>query len=348
MISVEDLVYSVREQVADTSAKRPHLVILGAGASLAACRNGDANGRALPLMNNLLDVVGLRPLFEAYEIEVQDTEFERVYSSLCLDPSKAALRMELEELIRHYFMELQLPDTPTIYDYLVLALREKDAIATFNWDPFLWQAMSRSRRVSSLPQMLFLHGCATLGFCETHCCAGVLEKGCPECHDDYEPVPLLYPVTQKNYTDHPYISSQWRLLQEFLGDALVLTIFGYGAPDTDVEAMDRIRGAWGPQQERQMEEVEIIDRPGCDEQVLRTRWHGLIHTHHFRVEGNYFDSVLAKHPRRSIERFVQVLSKARFADDNPAPRVHRLKDLQEWHLELVGAEKGNGSRLPVL
>ena len=35
----------------------PHAVILGAGASKAACPSGDKNGRILPLMNELFDVV---------------------------------------------------------------------------------------------------------------------------------------------------------------------------------------------------------------------------------------------------------------------------------------------------
>jgi hypothetical protein len=40
----------------------PHIVILGAGASIAACPQGDRNGRTLPVMNNLIDVVGIGDL----------------------------------------------------------------------------------------------------------------------------------------------------------------------------------------------------------------------------------------------------------------------------------------------
>lgn len=341
-MSIDDLVYTVGEQVADTSAERSHLVILGAGASRAACLDGDANGRELPLMANLIDVLDLHRLFEAYGVDAHDAEFERLYSALHTDRSMADLCRELEARVREYFLMLQLPEEPTIYDYLVLALREKDAIATFNWDPFLWQAMQRNAHVAGPPQAFFPHGCAILGFCDRHRRAGTLEAGCPECLGEYEPVPLLYPVARKDYTNHPYISSQWRSLQEFLGDALVLTIFGYGAPDTDVEAMDLIRDAWGPQLERDMEEIEIIDRPGCEEGDLRRRWNGLIHTHHFRIEDNYFDSILANHPRRSVERFVQVLFNARFADENPVPRMDRLDRVQEWHSGLLAVEQGNG------
>ncbi|MBU4399752.1 MAG: hypothetical protein KKE86_10510, partial [Planctomycetes bacterium] len=40
----------------------PHVVILGAGASLAACPNGDALGRQLPLMANLVEILDLKDL----------------------------------------------------------------------------------------------------------------------------------------------------------------------------------------------------------------------------------------------------------------------------------------------
>ncbi len=53
------------------------------------------------------------------------------------------------------------------------------------------------------------------------------------------PTRLLYPVTQKNYNDDEYIKSQWAMLKGFLSDEKVklVTVFGYGAPDTDVEAV---------------------------------------------------------------------------------------------------------------
>jgi hypothetical protein len=42
------------EEVQDT---RPHIVLLGAGASLAAFHDGERNGRKLPLMNNFVQTV---------------------------------------------------------------------------------------------------------------------------------------------------------------------------------------------------------------------------------------------------------------------------------------------------
>jgi len=39
--------------------QRPHIVILDAGASLAALPHGDRNGRKLPVMDNFMETLGL-------------------------------------------------------------------------------------------------------------------------------------------------------------------------------------------------------------------------------------------------------------------------------------------------
>jgi hypothetical protein len=58
-------------------------------------------------------------------------------SELTVDPGKTTILERLERAVFDYFSSLQLPDEPTLYDHLVLSLRPKDVIATFNWDPFL-------------------------------------------------------------------------------------------------------------------------------------------------------------------------------------------------------------------
>ena len=68
---------SIEKEIANTSmGGHPHVVILGAGASLAAFPNGDKNGRQLPLMNNLVEVVGLRSLLDSWDIDHGETDFE--------------------------------------------------------------------------------------------------------------------------------------------------------------------------------------------------------------------------------------------------------------------------------
>jgi hypothetical protein len=62
-VSVKRL--SVEAGISADENTRPHVVILGAGASLAAFPNGDRNGRRLPLMKDFVDVVALRGLATA-------------------------------------------------------------------------------------------------------------------------------------------------------------------------------------------------------------------------------------------------------------------------------------------
>ena len=82
----------------------------------------------------------------------------------------------IERLITEYFEDLELPDTATIYDYLVLGLRPKDTIATFNWDPLLLLAHYRNRNVAELPDIRFLHGCVGYFTCLTTMCLAALTR----------------------------------------------------------------------------------------------------------------------------------------------------------------------------
>ena len=49
---------SRKDLVDSPDRNEPHVVILGAGASKAAFRHGDANGRSVPLMNELPEILG--------------------------------------------------------------------------------------------------------------------------------------------------------------------------------------------------------------------------------------------------------------------------------------------------
>jgi hypothetical protein len=292
------MVFSVHEELHTLSAERPHVVILGAGASAAACPKGDKHGRRLPVMNDLIDTVGLATELGNLGVDCGGRNFEVVYGEL-LDRGGADLCRTIESRVRHYFETLELPNRPTIYDHLVLSLRGKDVIATFNWDPFLVQAIRRNFEQGAMPIPLFLHGNVAIGYCAPHRRRGVIGWCCRECQQPFEPSKLLFPVKQKNYADDPFLKWQWDALNVFLRDAFVLTIFGYGAPESDVEALKLMKGAWGDPQERNLEEIEIIDIKSEDE--LRRSWDPFIHTHHCRMTSDFYESWIRHHPRRTIE-----------------------------------------------
>jgi hypothetical protein len=262
--------------------------------------------------------------------------FEDTYARVASDPDLKDLRWIIEKRVADYFGTMQLPDEPTIYDYLVLSLRAKDAIATFNWDPFLYQALERNHEHASLPMFFFLHGCAAIAWCERHKQQGLLGRCCTVCGRQYTPTRLLYPVSGKDYVSDPYIRSQWRSVQAGHQKAFLLTIFGYGAPESDAAAIDLMSGAWGKPAERSLEEVEIIDiKP--EDQLAKT-WDRFIHSHHYTVSSDYFQSILAMHPRRSVEAYWQSLVEARFREQNWVPRARCMSELWDWFEPLVKAE----------
>ena len=62
--------------------KDPHVVRVGAGASIAAC-NKDKNGRAVPLLKNIHEVLGLTDELKKYNFsEEQMADFEKLFSDI--------------------------------------------------------------------------------------------------------------------------------------------------------------------------------------------------------------------------------------------------------------------------
>jgi hypothetical protein len=204
----------------------PHVVILGAGASLAACPHGDANGLRLPVMANLVPTLGLEPLLARAGVGVSVSgNFELIYDRIASDDGYRDVRLEVEALVQRYFASLQLPKDVTLYDQLLLSLRPKDLVATFNWDPFLLQAYARNRHMRP-PRVVFLHGNVYLGYCPEHRAKGYLTQTCETCGRPFHPSPLLFPITRKDYRSHPLLSGEWDELAATLEHAYLLTILG--------------------------------------------------------------------------------------------------------------------------
>ena len=133
----------------------PHVVILGAGASKAAFPNGDLNGRKLPLMNEIVEIIGLDGLLKKHGFDSNIADFELFFDSLVSNGKHNDLVRALELEIRFYFEKMQIPKCVTLYDYLLLAFRDKYIIASFYWDPLLVQAYARNNHVARLPSNLF-------------------------------------------------------------------------------------------------------------------------------------------------------------------------------------------------
>ena len=318
------------------------MVILGAGASIAsAIRNREPGGKALPSMDNLVEVVGLDDVIEMLPAGIRSGNFEEMYSRLHqIDPDCHAIQ-EMENRVSHYFSGMHLPPEPTIYDYLILSMRPKDLVATFNWDPFLYDACRRNHTRTDLPRVVYLHGNVRIGFCLQDAQKGLVGTRCSRCARPFAPSNLLFPVEQKNYADDPYISGEWSSLRHALQSASVVTIFGFSAPETDVEAVRLLSEAWGTPDERNLEQIEIINIES--EEKVRHRWGRFIHSHHYDYCTSYFDSRLAYFPRRSVESYVHQFHPSTpeemLQEPNPVPgNFGTLDEMWAWLHPIVVAE----------
>lgn len=324
-----------------------HVVILGAGASIASTmRNPERNGKRLPSMDNFVDVLDLHDIVEKVPDKLKANNFEKLFGNLHSDDPDSDLIVEIEKRIKEYFGAMQLPDEPTIYDYLMLSLRGKDLIATFNWDPFLYQAFIRnSKFTKDLPRLSFLHGNVAIGYSKEDKRCGPAGMQIRKDGGILEPTTLLYPVEQKNYTDDEFISMEWERIKYWLSkesSTVRATIFGYGAPVSDVEAVSLLNNAWGTPDQRDMEQFEVIDI--TPEEELRKRWDGFIHSHHYDIANSYFNSSLAANPRRTSESYFShykpMTPSEAFRSNNPIPdNFKTIEELWEWHQPLIKAEK---------
>ena len=330
LLTREDLVKS-------PDRAEPHVVILGAGASKAAFGGGDAKGRLVPLMNELPEVLGepWRDLVE--EANLTGAGFESQFTHLRESATQRARLDEIEGMLLEYFSSLALPDHPTIYDYLVLGLRQKDVIATFNWDPFLLLAHARNRAVSGLPDIRFLHGCVRFASCAEHDVLGQRGEHCPICRKALVESSIMFPHGDKDYARDGIISRDWAFVTERLKSAFHITIFGYSGPVTDNKAKELLLDGWKRTPMRRFSHVEIIDVGDTDD--LRRNWREFIPFHHDMAVQSFWESTIAKWPRRTAE-YKTAASLYGTASERIGPmRTKSLRELQEWHPEIAGAEK---------
>jgi hypothetical protein len=314
----------------------PHVVILGAGASKAATPFGDAAGRKLPLMDDLPGITGVDALLERAGVEWRGRNFEALYSELVVRSELSELRKDLERGIREYFSRLQLPAAPTTYDYLLLSLREKDLIATFNWDPLLVQAYRRNMKLRRLPSVVFLHGNVGIGICRT--CRGkhFVDRPCVVCGDPLDETPLLYPVVDKDYDADEFIASEWTELKATLRRAYFLTVFGYRAPASDASAIDLMKTAWSDNRTRVLAETEVIDIR--DRSELKVTWDSFIVRQHYGIIDDFFKSYLSWHPRRSCEALAFATLQNDPWPDDWMPTFESLAELHSWIEPLIHEE----------
>lgn len=308
----------------------PHVVILGAGASIAACKT-DKNGKTVPALSNIHKVLGLTDMLNGYGFSAEELEnFELLFSNINGKGEWAELQNNLESAVRNYFKGLELSDEPTIYDYLILSLTEKDAIVTFNWDPFLMQAYRRNLTVGNLPELIFPHGNVGVGLCYDCKVKGYANCLCPNCFKELSDMKLLFPVHRKNYYDGEIIQNEWAEAKRVLSRAAGVTVFGYSAPETDFEAYNLLKDSYKKSNIATIAPFSIINLREAEEEQ-RNKWSDIYGKHMITFHENFQESLLWSAPRVSLESlFDAILQQQPRANVKSFQNFATLEELQEF------------------
>jgi hypothetical protein len=315
--------------------RSPHVVILGAGASKAAFPRGDPNGRIVPVMTQLSECLGLTASLKSAGF-AEPTNFEAIYDELVTTGSNPTLAEEIERRVRIYFGGMVLPAEVTLYDRLLLSMRETDLIATFNWDPFLPLAYARNAHLRRLPQLAFLHGNVEIAVCLKDRRTGFRWQSCEVCENPFQPTTLLYPVTRKDYNTDPFIANEWARLKWFLSRAYMLTVFGYGAPSTDVEAVELMSDTWKGNPRFELGQVNIVDiRP---QKHLEKTWAPFFCRNHYATMKTFRNTWQLRYARRSCEALAFATLQMAPWKTNRLPKFKSLEKLYKWIAPLIAEE----------
>jgi hypothetical protein len=265
-----------------------------------------------------------------------NADFESIYDDLATTGRNPSLKAEIESKVRDYFESLEMPNEPTLYDYLLLALRETDLVATFNWDPFLARAFVRNKGLAAMPKLAFLHGNVEVGVCLKDSVKGFRCDTCRKCGQPFKVTTLLYPVRNKNYSEDPFIANEWAVLKESLGQAYMVTIFGYSAPTTDAAAVELMSKTWGKNPTFELGQVNIVDVKS--EEQLEKTWKPFFCRSHYGIHDKIWDTWILHHPRRSGEALALATLQNAPWRENRFPQFKSLPELQSWIAPLVAEE----------
>jgi hypothetical protein len=188
-----------------------------------------------------------------------------------------------------------------------------------------------------MPNILFLHGNVKVGVCNKHKSKGFVDQLCKNCGTTYSPTKLLYPVKHKNYNLDPFIAQEWEILQKYLKIAYEVTIFGYGSPQTDIEAKNLMLEVWKNNPTRELANISIIDIK--TRESIEELWHPYIDNLHNNIFNNIFDSHLFHFPRRSCDALAMATLELDPWHENKYPNFTSLEQLKRWILPLIEEEK---------
>lgn len=300
-----------------------HLVILGAGSTIATIPEGDKNGMKSFTLDNLLT----DPYFSSFVTKLNPKYNRLNVEQLCerLNKENIHLYNELVSLIRTKYAKLELPDNFTILERLIMSLKADDAIVSFNWDDLLIQAYQRVNiPEEKLPHLCFPHGNAQAGF-NNHRYGS---KRDPK-NKYLKNSPLNMPINRSDYKENIFINSQWRILDYYIKSALMITFFGYSGPISDQNDIQHLEQLFS--ENKICTKIEIIDKSKESATSISQRWDGFIKLTENKPDlcGSFFESRIARFPRRTIESLDNWVTQKKVEIEDKSTFKKRIFDLMK-------------------
>jgi hypothetical protein len=147
---------SIEDEIKEVFVGKPHVILLGSGASIAALPDGDKSGKPAPALNQVATKLDISKLFPEDLVDLSKKDFESAYSKLFNRNNSDEIE-RINRAVSGFFSSLELSEEVNLYDKILLSLREKDVVATFNWDPLLLQSRVRLAKlgVQNSPNYFF-------------------------------------------------------------------------------------------------------------------------------------------------------------------------------------------------
>ena len=153
---------------------------------------------------------------------------------------------------------------------------------------------------------------------------------------------IMFPHHEKDYASDGIIARDWAFVAKRLKAAFHLTIFGYSGPATDYKAKELLLDGWKRTPMRDFSHVEIVDVGDGD--GLRRNWRAFIPFHHDMVVRSFWESTIARWPRRTAEYKTAASLYGAVSERIGPMRTGSLRELQAWHAEMAEAERELGER----
>jgi hypothetical protein len=276
-----------------------HLVILGAGSTIATIPppRGDKNGMCAYTLNNFLS----DPFFADFL-----STLDRIYRNLNVEElcekmysEDEVLYHKFEALIRKKYSLLELPDSFSILERLIMSLNADDAILSFNWDDLIIQAYNRAQEYIPsvlLPKIGFPHGNAQACYNKNR----YGSKRNPNNQNLFDS-PLNMPINELTYKDDLFIKSQWKLLDFYIRNCQMITFFGYRGPVSDKDDLNHMVDILKKNQI--CGKIEIIDKTKEEAFEVAKNLQSLVRITESKADccGDFYESRIAQYPRRTLK-----------------------------------------------